>query len=316
MQAKLSELIDRRKTFSDEDAAQIIKCIIDAVEYLHNNNIVHRDLKPDNILIADSNDLSTIKVADFGLSAKYEHESYCAMDEHVGTLIFMGPELILKKRYSKGVDVFATGIIMYMLLTGGKHPLYDSRDFHVEKYKKQLLALHQFTFPSHLSPLAKNIFQRLTKFNITMRYTAAEALRHPWITRLNKTLIPMTLQDKIENMAVERNFRSKIGLMILLSNVSNAQSCFDNTEFHDYKNLLSRVTRKIEKWHNKYGKETMHKEFFARDEEFIELDNSPTKFETSSSEEEGGTETDSPIDLRNPSDGEVRVGGKGSELAE
>ena len=222
MQEKLSTLITKRKKFSDEDASQIIKCILEAVAYLHENNIVHRDLKPDNILIGDLSDLTTIKVADFGLSAKYEHSSFCSLDQQVGTLIFMGPELILKKRYSKGVDVFATGIILYMLLTGGEHPLYDSRDFQVDKYKKQLLALQSFMFPAHLSPLAKNIFLRLTKFNITMRYTAYEALRHPWITRLNKTLIPMTLQDKIENMEIERNFRSKIGLMIFLSNVSRA----------------------------------------------------------------------------------------------
>ena len=126
MQEKLSTLIVKRKKFSDEEASQIIKCIFEAVEYIHNNNIVHRDLKPDNILIADTNDLTTIKIADFGLSAKYEHECYLALDQQVGTLIFMGPELILKKRYSKGVDVFATGIIMYMLLTGGEHPLYES----------------------------------------------------------------------------------------------------------------------------------------------------------------------------------------------
>ena len=51
----------------------IIKSIFEAVHYLHSNEIVHRDLKPDNILIADPEDLSSIKVADFGLSAKYEH---------------------------------------------------------------------------------------------------------------------------------------------------------------------------------------------------------------------------------------------------
>ena len=53
MQEKLSELIVKRKKFSDEDASQIIKCIFEAMDYLHNNGIVHRDLKPDNILIAD-----------------------------------------------------------------------------------------------------------------------------------------------------------------------------------------------------------------------------------------------------------------------
>ena len=74
-------------------------------------------------------------MADFGLSAKYEHSSFAQTDQQVGTLIFMGPELILKKKYSKGVDVFATGIILYMLLTGGEHPLYKSGDFQLDKYK-------------------------------------------------------------------------------------------------------------------------------------------------------------------------------------
>lgn len=141
---QLSELIltkkKQKKDFSDEEASQIIKAIFEAVQYLHNNDIVHRDLKPDNILICDPGDLTTVKVADFGLSAKYEHYSFNDT-EQVGTLIFMSPELIQKKRYSPGVDVFAVGIIMYMLLTGGQHPLYDSADFNTESYKKQLLSI-------------------------------------------------------------------------------------------------------------------------------------------------------------------------------
>ena len=64
---EVNDLITKRKKFSDEDASQIIKCILEAVAYLHENNIVHRDLKPDNILIGDLSDLTTIKVADFGL---------------------------------------------------------------------------------------------------------------------------------------------------------------------------------------------------------------------------------------------------------
>ena len=68
--------------------------------------------------------------------------------------------------------MFAVGIVMYMLLTGGEHPLFNSDDFTTEKYKKSLLALSQFKFPEHLSPLAANLFYRLTKFNISVRYTA------------------------------------------------------------------------------------------------------------------------------------------------
>jgi calcium-dependent protein kinase len=129
-------------------------------------------------------------VADFGLSAKYEQQSDT---EQVGTLIFMSPEVIKKKLYKPEVDVFAIGIILYMLLTGGEHPLFKSNDFSTERYKKQLLELTEFQFPDHLSPLAANLFHRLTKFSYKMRYSAYEALKHPWITRLNKTLIPMTL---------------------------------------------------------------------------------------------------------------------------
>ena len=139
-----------------------MKAIFEAVHYLHSNQIVHRDLKPDNILISDASDFSSIKVADFGLSAKHEQQYN---DDEVGTLIFMSPELIQKRKYSPGVDIFAAGIVLYMLLTGGSHPLYASDDFTTEKYKRQLLALQQFTFPEHLSPLAANLFHRLTRFN-------------------------------------------------------------------------------------------------------------------------------------------------------
>jgi serine/threonine protein kinase len=84
----LTEIIKTKKrqksNFTDEECAQIMKCIFSAMEYMHGNNIVHRDLKPgkiliyfltiyiDNILVGDVNDLSSVKVADFGLSVKYE----------------------------------------------------------------------------------------------------------------------------------------------------------------------------------------------------------------------------------------------------
>ena len=129
----LSDLIDekvsRGEIFSDEEASKIVKSILEAVEYMHSKNILHRDLKPENILMAHPTDFSQIKVADFGLSAKYESSQIETRDERWGTLIFMGPELLLGSVYSKSVEVFATGIIMYMLLTGGKHPIYDAKTF-------------------------------------------------------------------------------------------------------------------------------------------------------------------------------------------
>ena len=62
----------------------------------------------------------------------------------------MAPEVAFKKDYSKSVDVWSTGIIMYMLLTGGDHPLYSSKD-DAESYKPKLKKSHQLHLPSHLS---------------------------------------------------------------------------------------------------------------------------------------------------------------------
>lgn len=77
---QLSTLIKEKKNknekFTDEEASTIMKFLLWAVAYIHSIGIVHRDLKPDNILLSDFNDLSTIKIADFGLSAKYDHDSF------------------------------------------------------------------------------------------------------------------------------------------------------------------------------------------------------------------------------------------------
>ena len=91
--------------------------------YVHEQDIIHRDLKPQNILIMDKNDLSTVKIIDFGLSENYVFSDTEATQ--AGTLIYMAPEVVSKKRQiTKSVDIWAIGIIMYEVLTGGKHPFW------------------------------------------------------------------------------------------------------------------------------------------------------------------------------------------------
>lgn len=96
--------------------------------------------------MGDPNDFQTIKIADFGLSAKYDHFSFANLDQHCGTLIFMAPEVALKKEYSRSVDIWSTGIVMYMLLTGGSHPLFTQKD-DAESYKEKLKNTTELQFP-------------------------------------------------------------------------------------------------------------------------------------------------------------------------
>lgn len=100
-----------------------MKCIISAVAYIHEKAVIHRDLKTANILIDDQNDLDTVKIIDFGLGER-QMLLKANDDNQAGTLIYMAPEMAFKHEYTKSVDIWAVGIIMHLLLTGGKHPFY------------------------------------------------------------------------------------------------------------------------------------------------------------------------------------------------
>jgi serine/threonine protein kinase len=109
----------------------------------------------------------------------------------------MAPEVVAHNHeYTKSVDIWATGIIMHEILTGGKHPLYVYKEDNAETYKQKLKRLEEFEVPSYFSWIAKNLFLKLTKVQSLQRYTASQALQHPWITRKNEGNIPITMCDK------------------------------------------------------------------------------------------------------------------------
>lgn len=222
-----------------------MRSILSGMDYVHNMNIVHRDLKPDNILVGDRTDMSSIKIADFGLSAKC---SFAALDDNCGTPIFMAPEIAFDNEYAKSVDLYSIGIIMYMLLTGGSHPLYSPGD-DPETYKRKLKGYTEFSFPKHLSSLAENLFKRLTKKSPYKRYTTVEALSHPWITRHKQDTIPLTIGEQFNNVHIETSFRQTILTAYFLSTVKvRNQPQKEDNKWVEYKRLLNRVSNKIDRW--------------------------------------------------------------------
>ncbi|CAD8051867.1 unnamed protein product [Paramecium primaurelia] len=184
-----------KQNLDEETISKIMKSIFAAIEYLHSQQIIHRDIKPDNILIQNSEDLSSVKIADFGLSYQYmpEIRYYQTVSQQCGTFIFMAPEQILNKAYNKAVDMWSCGVVLYMLLNQGKHPFYPR----ISTKKEFINSFPDLKYeqPLHASLLARDLLQRLLQYDKDSRYTAAQALVHPWITRNFNQSIPMSVKE-------------------------------------------------------------------------------------------------------------------------
>jgi serine/threonine protein kinase len=132
----LKRLIEKRQAqrqpFREDEIALFLSNLLEGIRYLHNLNIIHRDLKTgkyrcyesENILFADDSDLSSVKIVDFGLSAKLEIHAYKNVKAQCGTLLYMAPEIFNKPSYTKSVDIWSCAIITYMMFNEGSHPFY------------------------------------------------------------------------------------------------------------------------------------------------------------------------------------------------
>lgn len=120
----------------------------------------------------------------------------------MGTLMYMAPEVALNQEYTKSVDIWALGIIMHMLLTGGRHPFYFKNETK-DKFLKKLQSLKKVEVNNNISWLAQNLIQRLLGVQAHQRYTGNDILRHPWITRRQFDQIPQSFMDQMQLLEYE-----------------------------------------------------------------------------------------------------------------
>ena len=187
------ELYDRlieKKNFSELNASKILKQILSAVSYMHNNGIIHRDLKLENIMFEEKEDDDLeLKIIDFGTSRRIQtNESLSAF---FGTPYYMAPE-IFKKNYDNKCDVWSCGVILYIILSG-KPPFDGNTDLDTEKK----ILEGKFDFPhnewKYISYLAKDLISKMLIYDPKKRPNAAECLKHPFFHRNN------ILRDDINN---------------------------------------------------------------------------------------------------------------------
>jgi len=210
----LSQWMKKHKKISEEEASLILRQVLSAVAYLHNNQICHRDIKPENIMLSKENDLNSIKIIDFGLSAQNFDSLYNS--DYCGTYIYMAPEEIERKSYYLSVDIWSVGILMYMLLNKGEHPFYKKGDSK-EEFMNKLKTIQELKFNNKMSYMAMHLLKKLLEPLPLKRYKANDALKHPWITRNISDKIPQTFNDKLNNDNIINNAKQLMMISIFLN---------------------------------------------------------------------------------------------------
>ncbi|KAK6487409.1 calcium/calmodulin-dependent protein kinase type II subunit delta-like isoform X5 [Huso huso] len=222
---ELFEDIVAREYYSEADASQCINQILESVNHIHQHDIVHRDLKPENLLLASKMKGAAVKLADFGLAIEVQGEQQ-AWFGFAGTPGYLSPEVLRKDPYGKPVDIWACGVVLYILLVG--YPPFWDEDQH-KLYQQIKAGAYDFPSPEWdtVTPEAKNLINQMLTINPAKRITADQALKHPWVCQRSTVASMMHRQETVEclrkfnarrklkgailtTMLVSRNFSGKV----------------------------------------------------------------------------------------------------------
>ncbi|XP_076239061.1 calcium/calmodulin-dependent protein kinase II isoform X14 [Calliopsis andreniformis] len=193
---ELFEDIVAREFYSEADASHCIQQILESVHHCHHNGVVHRDLKPENLLLASKAKGAAVKLADFGLAIEVQGEAH-AWFGFAGTPGYLSPEVLKKEPYGKPVDIWACGVILYILLVG--YPPFWDEDQH-RLYQQIKTGSYDYPSPEWdtVTPEAKNLINQMLTVNPSKRITASEALKHPWICQRERVASVVHRQETVE----------------------------------------------------------------------------------------------------------------------
>ncbi|XP_051508013.1 calcium/calmodulin-dependent protein kinase type II subunit gamma-like isoform X26 [Myxocyprinus asiaticus] len=253
---ELFEDIVAREYYSEADASHCINQILESVSHIHQHDIVHRDLKPENLLLASKMKGAAVKLADFGLAIEVQGDQQ-AWFGFAGTPGYLSPEVLRKDPYGKPVDIWACGVILYILLVG--YPPFWDEDQH-KLYQQIKAGAYDFPSPEWdtVTPEAKNLINQMLTINPAKRITADQALKHPWVCQRSTVASMMHRQETVEclrkfnarrklkgailtTMLVSRNFSACKSLLNKKSDgVKGSTESQNTTEEEDMKGRKAR----------------------------------------------------------------------------
>ncbi|KAL0112461.1 hypothetical protein PUN28_012055 [Cardiocondyla obscurior] len=175
----LFDAIAASTKFSEAEASVMISHLTSALAYLHSHHIVHRDVKPENLLVEmDGSHVRCLKLGDFGLAQTVREPLYTVC----GTPTYVAPEILAETGYGLKIDVWAAGVILYILLCG--FPPFVSVDNEQEELFERILSgQYEFTSPywDTISDSAKQLISNMLQAQPELRFSAEDVLDHPWL---------------------------------------------------------------------------------------------------------------------------------------
>lgn len=204
--------------------------------YCHEHNIVHRDLKPENVLLEASKEFDQIKVIDFGTAHVYKAGQN--LTETIGTPYYIAPE-VLAHKYSKECDVWSTGVMAYIILSGVP-PFNGGTDAEImAAIKKGSFNFNNSSWKA-VSQNAKDFITSLLTYDVVKRPSAAQALKHKWIVEQSKTSIDESLANNALDNLIKFHSHATMKAATLTFIGSQLMSKAEREE-------LARVFKKIDK---------------------------------------------------------------------
>lgn len=200
------ELFDRivaKGHYTERAAATVVKTIIQIVKVCHQNGVIHRDLKPENFLFVDESEYAPLKAIDFGLSIFFKPGQH--FSDIVGSPYYMAPE-VLRRNYGKEIDVWSTGIILYILLCGVPPFWAETEEGIAHAIIKGHIDFERDPWPK-VSEEAKDLVKCMLDANPYSRLTVDEVLDHSWIQNA----------DKARNVSLGENVRTRIQQFSLMN---------------------------------------------------------------------------------------------------
>ncbi|KAI1106653.1 calcium/calmodulin-dependent protein kinase 1 [Jackrogersella minutella] len=227
------ELFDRiceQGKFTEKDASQTIKQVLDAVDYLHDRNVVHRDLKPENLLYLSKDADSDLVLADFGIAKMLDTKDE-VLTTMAGSFGYAAPEVMLKKGHGKPVDMWSLGVITYTLLCGYSPFRSENLQDLIDECSNGKVVFHE-RYWRDVSDDAKQFINHLLQPDPEDRWTSKQALKHPWLSGENAT--DHNLLPEIKAYIAKARLRRGIELVKLANRIEALKITEDDPENPDF----------------------------------------------------------------------------------